>query len=80
MGGSIDEARRRYAEELRFTAKLGSRPVIDAFAAVVCAKGLRRIGGRDIERRQFELHYQPKVNIKTRRIDGTNSSKRERVC
>jgi diguanylate cyclase (GGDEF)-like protein len=26
-----------------------------------------------IERRQFELHYQPKVNIKTRRIDGVEA-------
>ncbi|HEX3410664.1 MAG TPA: hypothetical protein VHT00_03005 [Stellaceae bacterium] len=34
MGGSIEEARRRYAEELRFTAKLGSRAVVEAFAAV----------------------------------------------
>jgi protein-L-isoaspartate(D-aspartate) O-methyltransferase len=34
MGDPIEEARRRYAEELRFTAKLRSRPVIDAFAAV----------------------------------------------
>jgi protein-L-isoaspartate(D-aspartate) O-methyltransferase len=34
MHRPIEEARRRYAEELRFTAKLGSRPVIDAFAAV----------------------------------------------
>jgi protein-L-isoaspartate(D-aspartate) O-methyltransferase len=30
----IDEARHRYAEELRFTARLGSRAVIDAFATV----------------------------------------------
>jgi protein-L-isoaspartate(D-aspartate) O-methyltransferase len=34
MGGSIEEARRRYAEELRFTAKLRSRPVVEAFATV----------------------------------------------
>ncbi len=34
MRSSIEEARRRYAEELRFTAKLGSRAVIDAFATV----------------------------------------------
>jgi protein-L-isoaspartate(D-aspartate) O-methyltransferase len=34
MGGSIEEARRRYAEELRFTAKLGSRAVVEAFATV----------------------------------------------
>ena len=34
MAGSIAEARRRYAEELRFTAKVGSRAVIDAFATV----------------------------------------------
>jgi protein-L-isoaspartate(D-aspartate) O-methyltransferase len=34
MGHSIEEARQRYAEELRFTAKLGSRAVIEAFAAV----------------------------------------------
>jgi protein-L-isoaspartate(D-aspartate) O-methyltransferase len=34
MAGSIEEARRRYAEELRFTAKLGSRAVINAFATV----------------------------------------------
>src|SRR6266480_2993441 len=32
--GSIEEARHRYAEELRFTARLGSRAVIDAFATV----------------------------------------------
>jgi protein-L-isoaspartate O-methyltransferase len=30
----IEEARHRYAEELRFTARLGSRAVIDAFATV----------------------------------------------
>ncbi|HEX9535107.1 MAG TPA: methyltransferase domain-containing protein [Stellaceae bacterium] len=30
----IEEARQRYAEELRFTAKLGSRAVVEAFAAV----------------------------------------------
>ena len=34
MSDLIEEARRRYAEELRFTAKLGSRAVIDAFATV----------------------------------------------
>src|SRR6266566_7045488 len=34
MVDSIVEARRQYAEELRFTAKLGSRAVIDAFATV----------------------------------------------
>jgi protein-L-isoaspartate(D-aspartate) O-methyltransferase len=34
MAGSIEEARLCYAEELRFTAKLGSRAVIDAFATV----------------------------------------------
>src|SRR6516162_10570489 len=34
MAGSIAEARRRYAEELRFTARVGSRAVIDAFATV----------------------------------------------
>ena len=34
MGHSIEEARRRYAEELRFTAKLGSRAVVEAFATV----------------------------------------------
>jgi protein-L-isoaspartate(D-aspartate) O-methyltransferase len=34
MADSIGEARRRYAEELRFTAKVGSRAVIDAFATV----------------------------------------------
>jgi protein-L-isoaspartate(D-aspartate) O-methyltransferase len=32
MTQSIEEARRRYAEELRFTAKLGSRAIVDAFA------------------------------------------------
>ena len=32
--GSIEEARHRYAEELCFTARLGSRAVIDAFATV----------------------------------------------
>jgi protein-L-isoaspartate(D-aspartate) O-methyltransferase len=30
----IEEARHRYAEELRFTARLGSRAVVDAFATV----------------------------------------------
>jgi protein-L-isoaspartate(D-aspartate) O-methyltransferase len=34
MVDAIAEARQRYAEELRFTAKLGSRAVIDAFATV----------------------------------------------
>jgi protein-L-isoaspartate(D-aspartate) O-methyltransferase len=34
MTGSIEQARRWYAEELRFAAHLGSRAVIDAFAAV----------------------------------------------
>jgi protein-L-isoaspartate(D-aspartate) O-methyltransferase len=34
MRHSIEEARHRYAEELRFTAKLGSRPVVNAFATV----------------------------------------------
>jgi protein-L-isoaspartate(D-aspartate) O-methyltransferase len=34
MSDSIEDARRRYAEELRFTARLGSRAVIDAFATV----------------------------------------------
>ncbi len=34
MVSSTDEARLHYAEELRFTAKLGSRAVIDAFATV----------------------------------------------
>ena len=34
MSDSIEEARQNYAEELRFTAKLGSRAVIDAFATV----------------------------------------------
>ena len=34
MRHSIEEARQHYAEELRFTAKLGSRVVIDAFATV----------------------------------------------
>jgi protein-L-isoaspartate(D-aspartate) O-methyltransferase len=34
MRHSIEEARQRYAEELRFTAKLCSRSVIDAFATV----------------------------------------------
>ncbi len=34
MAGSIEEARRQYAEELRFTAKVGSRRVVNAFATV----------------------------------------------
>jgi protein-L-isoaspartate(D-aspartate) O-methyltransferase len=34
MVNAIAEARQRYAEELRFTAKLGARAVIDAFATV----------------------------------------------
>lgn len=34
MALSIEEARHRYAEELRFTAKVSSRAVIDAFATV----------------------------------------------
>jgi protein-L-isoaspartate(D-aspartate) O-methyltransferase len=34
MPDPIEEARQRYAEELRFTAKLRSRAVIDAFATV----------------------------------------------
>ena len=34
MRHSVEEARRGYAEELRFTAKLGSRAVIEAFATV----------------------------------------------
>jgi protein-L-isoaspartate(D-aspartate) O-methyltransferase len=34
MRRSIEEARRNYAEELRFTAKLGSRVIVDAFATV----------------------------------------------
>jgi protein-L-isoaspartate(D-aspartate) O-methyltransferase len=34
MADPIGEARHRYAEELRFTAKVGSRAVIDAFATV----------------------------------------------
>ena len=34
MRHSIEEARQRYAEELRFTAKLGSRAVVEAFATV----------------------------------------------
>jgi protein-L-isoaspartate(D-aspartate) O-methyltransferase len=34
VADSIEEARRRYAEELRFTAKVGSRAVIEAFAIV----------------------------------------------
>ena len=34
MADPIEEARRRYAEELRFTAKVGSRVVVDAFATV----------------------------------------------
>jgi protein-L-isoaspartate(D-aspartate) O-methyltransferase len=32
MRYSIEEARQRYAEELRFTAKVGSRAVVEAFA------------------------------------------------
>lgn len=31
---TIEQARRRYAEELRFTAKVGSRAVVEAFATV----------------------------------------------
>jgi protein-L-isoaspartate(D-aspartate) O-methyltransferase len=34
MRSSIEEARQWYAEELRFTAKVSSRAVIDAFATV----------------------------------------------
>src|SRR5215813_12740406 len=34
MAGSIEEARHRYAEELRFTARLSSRAVVEAFATV----------------------------------------------
>jgi hypothetical protein len=34
VADSIEEARRRYAEELRFTAKVGSCAVIEAFAIV----------------------------------------------
>jgi protein-L-isoaspartate(D-aspartate) O-methyltransferase len=34
MAGSVEEARHSYAEELRFTARVGSRAVIDAFATV----------------------------------------------
>ena len=34
MRHSIEEARQHYAEELRFTAKLGSRVIVDAFATV----------------------------------------------
>ena len=34
MRHPIEEARQRYAEELRFTAKLGSRAVVEAFATV----------------------------------------------
>ena len=34
MRHSIEEARQRYAEELRFTAKLRSRAVVEAFATV----------------------------------------------
>src|SRR5207302_9285220 len=34
MHHSIEKARQRYAEELRFTAKLGSPAVIEAFATV----------------------------------------------
>ena len=34
MVDAIAEARQRYAEELRFTARVGSRAVVDAFATV----------------------------------------------
>ena len=34
MVDSIAKARRRYAEELRFTAKVGSRAVVEAFGTV----------------------------------------------
>jgi len=34
MVDAIVEARQRYAEELRFTARVGSRAVVDAFATV----------------------------------------------
>ena len=34
MRHSIEEARQHYAEELRFTAKLGSRVIVHAFATV----------------------------------------------
>ena len=34
MRHSIEESRLRYAEELRFTAKVGSRAVVKAFASV----------------------------------------------
>lgn len=34
MADPVEKARRRYAEELRFTAKVGSRAVVDAFATV----------------------------------------------
>jgi protein-L-isoaspartate(D-aspartate) O-methyltransferase len=34
MRHSIEEARQRYAEELRFTAQVGSRAVVEAFAMV----------------------------------------------
>ena len=34
MRHSIEEARQRYAEELRFTAKVGCRAVVEAFATV----------------------------------------------
>src|SRR5436190_23675510 len=34
MRHSIEESRLRYAEELRFTAKVGSRAVVEAFASV----------------------------------------------
>ena len=34
MRHSIEEARRHYAEELRFTARSGSRVIVDAFATV----------------------------------------------
>src|SRR5690348_17751749 len=34
MPDSVEKVRRRYAEELRFTARLRTRTVVDAFAAV----------------------------------------------
>ena len=34
MADTIERARQRYAEELRFTAKVGSRGVVAAFATV----------------------------------------------
>jgi protein-L-isoaspartate(D-aspartate) O-methyltransferase len=47
MADTIAQARRSYAEELRFTARLGSRAVIDAFATVprerFCGPGPWRI-------------------------------------